>query len=113
MNSLFESNAGSFLPHQNIATAPHFDASTDMGDICHIMPAIHPYFGGVAGALHSGDFRVVDYDAAVILPAKVMATTVIDLLCNGAEKGRELLKAHRPLMSREEYLQTLERYFNI
>lgn len=113
MNSLFEANAGRFLPQQNITTAPHFDASTDMGDICHIMPAIHPYFGGVAGALHSGDFRVVDYEAAVILPAKVMATTVIDLLCNGAEKGRELLKAHHLLMSREEYLQTLERYFNI
>ena len=113
MNDIFAKNAAKFVPQENIVVAPHFDGSTDMGDLCHIMPAIHPYFGGVIGALHSGDFRVVDYEAAVLLPAKVMATTVIDLLYNGAGKGRELLKTHRPLMTREEYLQTLERYFNI
>ena len=113
MNDIFATNAAKFVPQENIVVAPHFDGSTDMGDLCHIMPAIHPYFGGVTGALHSGDFRVVDYEAAVLLPAKVMATTVIDLLYNGAEKGRELLKAHRPLMTLEEYLRTLERYFNM
>lgn len=111
LNDVFAANAAALLSKDDVVVGPHFDASTDMGDICHIMPAIHPYFGGVTGALHSGDFRVVDYEAAVVLPAKAMAMAVIDLLAGGAERGRRVMSENPPLMSREEYIRSLERYF--
>jgi amidohydrolase len=111
LNEVFAANAAALLSKDDVVIGPHFDASTDMGDICHIMPAIHPYFGGVTGALHSGDFRVVDFEAAVVLPAKVMAMAVIDLLAGGAEGGKDVMRRTPPLMSREEYIRNLDRYF--
>jgi len=112
LNDVFARNAGSVLPDSKILRVGHFNASTDMGDICHIMPAIHPYTGGVSGALHSKDFTVHDYQAAVIVPAKIMAMTIVDLLANGATEGRDLLDGYRPLMTKQEYLETLQGYFS-
>ena len=65
--------------------------STDMGDLSHIMPAIHPYTGGAVGMGHGTDYAVRDYEQAVIRPAKAMAMAAIDLLANGAAKGLEVL----------------------
>lgn len=112
MNEIFAKNAGTILPSSSITRVGHFNASTDMGDICHIMPAIHPYTGGVSGALHSRDFSVLDYQAAVVVPAKIMAMTVVDLLANGAVEGRDLLAKHTPIMTKQAYLDTLQGYFS-
>lgn len=111
-NELFADNASILLDKSRITRTGHFNASTDMGDVCHIMPAIHPYTGGVTGALHSKDFKVVDYEAAVIIPAKIMAMTVVDLLADQASEGRDLLDKFKPLMTKEQYLRTLGGYFS-
>ena len=111
-NDIFAKNASILLDKSRIVRTGHFNASTDMGDVCHIMPAIHPYTGGVTGALHSKDFTVVDYQAAVIIPAKIMAMTVVDLLADGASEGRDLLSGFKPLMTKERYLRTLGDYFS-
>lgn len=111
-NDIFARNASILLDKSRIVRTGHFNASTDMGDVCHIMPAIHPYTGGVTGALHSKDFSVLDYQAAVIVPAKIMAMTVVDLLANGASEGRDLLDKFKPLMTKELYLRTLGGYFS-
>lgn len=112
LSSLFAGNAAALLSPSGIRRVGHFNASTDMGDISHIMPAIHPYTGGVSGALHSGDFTVLDYEDAVIVPAKIMAMTVIDLLADGAEEGRGVLRKSVPLMAKERYLEILRGYFS-
>ncbi len=112
MNDLFGANAETLLSASHVYRVGHFNASTDMGDICHIMPAIHPYTGGVQGALHSKEFTVLDYKAAVLIPAKTMAMTIIDLLADGAQKGGELLHRYVPLMTKERYLETLDGYFS-
>lgn len=112
LNDVFARNASTLLDESRITRTGHFNASTDMGDVCHIMPAIHPYTGGVTGALHSKDFTVVDYRAAVIIPAKIMAMTVVDLLADGALEGRDLLNNFKPLMTKESYLRTLGGYFS-
>ena len=44
-----------------------------MGDVSHLMPAIHPFIGGVDGLLHGPDFKVVDFKAAALLPGKAFA----------------------------------------
>lgn len=111
LNDLFASNAEAFIPQERIINAGHFSASTDMGDVSHLMPVIHPFVGGVRGALHARTFKVEDYYTAAVIPAKLMAMTVIDLLCDGANKGKQILADFKPLYTKEEYIKTLEKYF--
>ena len=112
MNDLFLRNGRTLIPGGEARNAGHFAASTDMGDLSHLIPSIHPFVGGVDGALHSEDFLVHDYHAAVILPAKAMAMTVIDLLANGAERGKQVIGQFKPALSREEYVATMDAYFS-
>jgi len=58
------------------------------------------------------DFEVKDYYAACVLPAKLMAMTVLDLLSNNGEKAEGILKDFTPLLTREQYINLLEKYFN-
>lgn len=46
---------------------------------------------------------------AYILPAKLMAMTVIDLLAGGATAAREILDAYTPAMTKDEYLAFMRR----
>lgn len=86
----------------------HGTGSTDMGDVSQIMPAIHPFAGGAAGTSHGSDYLIQDYQLAVLNPAKVMAMTVIDLLADGAAKGREVLAKSKPRLTKQEYLTAME-----
>jgi amidohydrolase len=86
----------------------HGTGSTDMGDVSHIMPAIHPFAGGATGISHGNDYLIEDYQLAVINPAKAMVMTVVDLLADGAARGREVLDRSKPRMTKEEYLTSME-----
>ena len=55
------------------ATKHHGGGSTDMGDISHLLPSVHPYAGGAEGAGHGADYRITDHHKAVINPAKALA----------------------------------------
>ena len=82
-----------------------------MGDVSHLMPAIHPLTGGVGGALHAASFHVADYRAAVIIPAKIVASTLIDLLIDDAAKMRSITENYRPLLTKQMYLDVLDSFF--
>ena len=82
-----------------------------MGDVSHLMPVIHPFIGGVDGFLHTADFKVIDFEAAVILPAKAFAMTLIDLLADEAKIAKEIKSTFVPLLSKEEYIEKLNKYF--
>lgn len=112
LNQIFADNAGHFLEPDQIIQSGHFGASTDMGDLSHILPVIHPYVGGVNGALHTREFCPVDYQAACILPAKLMAMTVIDLLSDNAARANRLLAEFRPLLTKQQYIEMLDQYFS-
>ena len=79
--------------------------STDMGDLSHLMPACHPYAAGAVGPGHSSEYVITDYESAVIMPAKIMAMVVIDLLADGAKRAQEVKANHRPLMSKQAYVK--------
>ncbi|ABK61527.1 amidohydrolase [Clostridium novyi] len=112
MNNMFEENAKKLLPEEQVIDAGHFTASTDMGDVSNLIPSIHPFIGGVSGNLHTKDFKVEDYDAALILPAKLMAMTVVDLLFNNAKEGKKVIEAFEPTFeSKDEYIKFLEGCF--
>ena len=107
MMGIFKQNAGQLVGESNVAT--HSDnrnrgGSTDMGDLSHVMPVIHPYTGAARGAGHGTDYLIQDYRQAVINPAKAMAMTVIDLLVDDAAKAKAVLAQSPPKMTRSQYL---------
>ena len=79
--------------------------STDMGDLSHLIPACHPYTAGAVGPGHSKEYVITDYESAVIVPAKIMAMVVIDLLADGAKRAKEIKSNHRPAMTKQSYIK--------
>jgi amidohydrolase len=112
LNNIFKKNCTKLLPQNSVIDGGHFFASTDMGDISQLIPSIHPYIGGVSGSLHSSDFNVEDYNAACILPAKLMAMTIVDLLINNAKEGKKIVQEFKPVFTQKEYLQMMENFYN-
>jgi amidohydrolase len=82
----------------------HRTGSTDMGDLSMVMPVLHPYMGGATGSGHGADYQIVDHRLAYLGIAKALAAMTVDLLADGAAGAREVLKAARPPMTREQYL---------
>ena len=46
-------------------------------------------------------------DDAFITPVKMLACTVIDLLCDGAAGAKEVKANFKPVMTKEEYVKTI------
>lgn len=111
MNELMVENSKLADPDVTIRDAGHFSASTDMGDVSHLIPIIHPFIGGCTGILHGADFHMVDFNAAVILPAKAFAMTLVDLLYADAQEAKGILADFKPLLTKEEYIAKMESYF--
>ncbi|MGA7672867.1 MAG: amidohydrolase [Nitrolancea sp.] len=112
MADLFKGNFRHFYDESEWEETGHRTGSTDMGDVAHIMPALHPYVGGFSGAGHGADWTIEDRYLAYILPAKLMAMTVVDLLANNAAVANEILERDKPRMTKEEYLTFMRRVVN-
>jgi amidohydrolase len=82
----------------------HRTGSTDMGDIAHLMPVVHPYVSCAAGKTHGADFRITEPEHAYLTPAKLLAMTAIDLLWEDAEPARRIIGDFEPAMSKDQYL---------
>ena len=108
LSLLFEENAKTLVGEENVIYDSVITGSSDVGDLSSVIPTIQPSVGGFVGKLHSRDFSVSDPDIAYLLPAKVMAMTVCDLLYNKAEKALEIKKNFKPKMMKEEYIKYLE-----
>ncbi len=108
LQELFRQNSAELLGEGATLVLPaHLNrgGSTDMGDLSHLVPACHPYVGGAVGPGHSKEYVIDDYETAVVNPAKIMAMVVIDLLAGDAVKAKEIAGAHRPAMSKKDYLR--------
>ena len=105
MAEIFRANAANLVGEENVGYVEHRGGSTDMGDISHLMPVIHPYVGGATGLGHGADYIIEDYGLAVIKGAKALAYTAIDLLGDGASHGNSIVGGQRPDMSISEYLK--------
>jgi metal-dependent amidase/aminoacylase/carboxypeptidase family protein len=107
MQELFRDNASQLVGANKVVThepSRNRGGSTDMGDLSHIMPVIHPYTTAATGGGHGVDYLIEDYFQAVINPAKAMAMTVIDLLAGQAETAKAVLDTSPPQMSKQQYL---------
>ncbi|CAB1058753.1 N-acyl-L-amino acid amidohydrolase (EC [Olavius sp. associated proteobacterium Delta 1] len=111
MQTLFMQNAQMLFGAEECTEAGHRTGSTDMGDISHIMPAVHPSMSGASGISHGHDFLISDREMAYMAPAKALALMAVDLLYGNAEKAKEIKARHRPIMSKKEYLSYQNRVF--
>jgi amidohydrolase len=104
MAKLFMANALALVGETHWAEQDLITASTDAGDLSHIMPMLHPGHGGCTGTNHAADFLIDDPNVAYVVPAKAVAQTVVDLLTNDAAEARRVLRAFKPRMSKGQYL---------
>jgi len=104
MGRLFGANVEELLGPGEFHIGGHRTGSTDMGDIAHLMPVIHPYVVAAEGKAHGADWRINEPRHGYLSPAKLMAMTAIDLLWDRAAAAREVLAAFQPAMTQEAYL---------
>jgi amidohydrolase len=107
MMDMYRANAVTLVGEEGIGYRRHGTGSTDMGDVSQIMPAIHPYVGGASGLGHGNNYMVDDYQLAVVTAAKSLATTVVDLLADGAAGAGKVLSGHRRAMTKDGYLKLM------
>ena len=105
MTEIFRANAVDLVGEDNVSYVNHRGGSTDMGDISHLMPVIHPYIGGAVGLGHGATYVIEDYSLAVIKGAKALAYMVIDMLGDNASQGNSIVGGQRPDMTIPEYLK--------
>jgi amidohydrolase len=104
MTERFVANAREALGADQVTQTGHRSGSTDMGDISHVMPTLHPYMGGAAGSGHGADYRIADPRLAYVEPAKQLAMMAVDMLAEDAAGARRIMSEGKPRMSRPEYL---------
>ena len=100
----YQANAARLVGAEHYREIGHRTGSTDMGDLSMVMPILHPYVGGSVGSGHGADYRIVDSQLAYVTNAKALAAMAIDMLADGAAGAREVLRAAKPPMTREQYL---------
>ena len=85
---------------------------TDMGDISQVMPAVHAFGSGGAGAAHGPTYRISDFDSACLDSAKAQVMIIRKLLENDAAKAKYVVDNANPhFSSREEYIKHLDSLF--
>jgi amidohydrolase len=104
LGRIFGDNVEAIFGPGEFAIGGHRTGSTDMGDLAHLMPVIHPYLVAAEGHAHSPDWRINDPQHAYLTPAKLLAMTAIDLLYGDAAPAREILARFEPAMTKEAYL---------
>jgi ABC-type iron transport system FetAB ATPase subunit len=107
LETVFADAASEIVGSENVITTPsHFGGSTDAADLASLKPLVHANIGGWQGELHGIDYDAYDAYSAYILPAKLFANTVIDLLFNGAIKAKQILDDFKPIYRcKKEYIQ--------
>ena len=109
MSKIFGENAKEILGKSAVKQDEHKTGSTDTGDISAIMPAIEPSISGATGTGHGSDYKIADKEMGYIIPAELMAMTVIDLLWDDAANARRIVKAFKPEVKQRKYVRYWER----
>jgi amidohydrolase len=106
----FEANARLVVGADRVQRMGHMGGSTDLGDLSHVMPAIHPYTGGGRGQVHTIEWHAGSIEDAVLHPAKALAMTLVDLLSDGSHLAHAVLSESRPPMTKHDYLDLVARH---
>jgi amidohydrolase len=112
MGEVYGANLASLFGAGQFPIGGHKTGSTDMGDLGHLMPVIHPYLSGGEGSTHADDWKIVDRERIFITSAKLLAMTAIDLLHGDAAQARQVLAQHKPALSKAAYLEMQAKVFS-
>jgi len=104
LRDVFEENSRDLFGEGAYSEIGHRTGCTDMGDLSHIMPSLHPYMSGASGPGHSATWHISDKEMGYLGPAKSLASLAVDLLHDDAAKAKEVIEKHSPAMTRNEYL---------
>src|SRR5437588_614995 len=104
MGELFGANVESVFGGGEFDIGGHRTGSTDMGDIAHMIPVIHPYVASARGKTHGADFRINEPEHAYLTPAKLLAMTAIDLLYGDAAPAKQVMAEFEPAFTKDSYL---------
>ncbi len=83
--------------------------STDMGDLCCVMPVVHPYAGGRVGTSHGADNFVENPVDACLGSAKLQLAMMLILLGDGAKRAKKVVEEYKPLFpTKKAYLDFMD-----
>lgn len=83
--------------------------STDMGDLCCVMPVVQPYAGGAQGRSHGNNYEIVDPIAACLGSAKLQLGMLLLLLSDDAKRAKQIIAEYKPMFdSKEAYLAYMD-----
>ena len=97
-----------YMEPEMIAQGTHGFASGDIGDISLMWPTVEIGVAGFSGSIHGKDFKTSDPEQAYCVPARYFADTVEELLSDGGAAAWRIKEAFRPVMSKKDYLETLD-----
>lgn len=106
MRDILEKNARTLF--NDVQLAPHNAGSTDMGDVSHLMPVIHPWVGCVHGALHGSDYVLFEENVAFAKSPETLAMTLIDLLWDDAAPADEICRNFKPVFDKNSYMKFMD-----
>ena len=82
---------------------------TDMGDLSQLMPAVHAFGSGGAGAGHGPTYHIADFDSACMDSAKAQVMIICKLLENDAAKAKFVIENATPhFKTKEEYFSHID-----
>jgi amidohydrolase len=111
MIDMFEQNTIELFGEDELTKVGHRTGSTDMGDVSHLIPAIHPMMAGASGPGHSRDWHISNKELGYLAPAKSLAMMAVDMLYDDASAAKAVIEKHIPQMSKTEYLAFQEGVF--
>ena len=105
MRNLLRANAEAVFGAENVGLAEHSAGSTEMGDVSHLIPVVHPWVGCASGVLHGADFCLNNEEVAYQKTPEVLASTIIDLLYSEAAEAQRICAAFKPVLNRQTYCE--------
>lgn len=108
--AVLRANAQKIFGAEFVTEGEHAAGSTDMGDVSHLMPVVHPWIGCVSGVLHGANYRLTDEKTAFTKTPQVLASTIVDLLWDDAAEAERICAAHKPELTKAEYLEYMRSF---
>ena len=104
LGKVFEENADLISPSTHNYCATEIEGiSSDIGDLSTMIPVIGAGVGGFINGFHTKDFGIGDEELTYIIPAKILACTIIDLLDNDGEKAKDIKANFKSTYSMDNY----------
>ena len=108
MNDFLKENSIPLFGEDHVMMGEHITASTDMGDVAHLIPVIHPWVGCIKGVLHGADYEIVNKDVAYTKTAQALAMTIVDLLYGDGEGAEKVKAQYKPVFTKDEYIKFMD-----